>query len=223
MGSAFKGAADVTRLLILIPALVLGACTPKLAPLTSPTHKAFHVTAPDSFDTEFVTTKGRMLVRARRNWAPNGVDRFYALARNNYYDSIAFYRTVPRFVAQFGYSGDTAVNRAWSDARFPDDSVRTSNVRGTLSFARPTQRNARATQLFFNVVDNARLDTLNGFGFPPIAQVIEGVDVLDSLNGEYGSTPNNSTTPRQGNAYLKREFPNLDYIVRARIVKTWKK
>lgn len=193
------------------------------APLTNPSHAAFKETAPDSFDVEFITTKGRMLVRARRDWSPNGVDRFYALARNNWYDSIAFYRTVPGFVAQFGYSGDTAVNRAWDDALFPDDPVRTSNVRGTLSFARPTRPNARSTQLFFNIVDNARLDTLTGFGFPPIAQIIEGVTVLDSLNGEYGSAPNNGTTPRQGNAYLKREFPKLDYIIKARIVKVWKK
>jgi len=149
------------------------------APLTNPSHAAFKATAPDSFDVEFMTTKGRMLVRAHRDWAPNGVDRFYALAHNNWYDSIAFYRTVPGFVAQFGYSGDTAVNRAWSDELFPDDPVRTSNVRGTLSFARPTRPNARSTQLFFNIVDNARLDTLNGFGFPPIAQIIEGVAVLD--------------------------------------------
>jgi cyclophilin family peptidyl-prolyl cis-trans isomerase len=210
------------KLLIVLPMLALGACRAQIAPLTDPGHKAFQVTAPDSFDMEFLTTKGRMVVRAIREWSPHGVDRLYALASNNYYDSIAFYRTVPGFVAQFGYSGDTAFNRVWGAARSPDDPVRASNVRGTLAFARPTQANARASQLFFNIGDNARLDTLNGFGFPPIARVVSGVEVLDSLNGEYGNTPNNGQTPRLGNAYLKREFPNLDYIIRARIVKIWK-
>jgi cyclophilin family peptidyl-prolyl cis-trans isomerase len=198
------------------------ACSASRAPLTSPAHPRFHDTAPDSFDVEFLTTKGRMLVRAYRAWAPNGVDRFYALARNNYYDTIAFYRVLPRFVAQFGYHGDTAVNRAWSGSRFPDDPVRTSNVKGTLSFARPNEPDSRSTQLFFNLADNARLDTLNGRGFPPIARIVEGIVVLDSLSTEHGQAPVQRDIAREGNAYLRREFPGLDYIRSARVVKTWR-
>jgi peptidyl-prolyl cis-trans isomerase A (cyclophilin A) len=206
--------------LVLLASAAFGCA--RMQPLTNPTHRNFRATAPDSFDVEFITTRGRMLVRANRDWAPNGVDRFYALARHNYYDSIAFYRTVPRFVAQFGYSGDTSVNRAWTGTRFADDPVRVTNAKGTLSFARPTEPNSRSTQLFFNLVDNARLDTLNGLGFPPIARVIAGLEVLDSLYSGYGNSPQQARIARQGNAYLKSEFPQLDYIVRARIVKTWK-
>jgi hypothetical protein len=51
-------------------------------------------------------------------------------------------------------------------------------------------------QLFFNTVDNTpRLDTLNTFGFPPIAQVIRGLSVLDSLNWEYSGTRGGQTFP----------------------------
>lgn len=192
---------------------------------------AFTRAAPDSFDVQFVTTKGTMLVRARRWWSPNGVDRFYALAANNYFDTIGFYRTIGNFVAQFGFSGDTAVNRAWRNKNIPDDTVRVVNQRGTLSFARGGPR-TRSTQFFFNLVDNTpRLDTLNTIGFPPIAQVIDGIEVLDKLNTEYSGVrgvnpapqgPSQDSIARQGNAYLRRHFPRLDYIVRARVVRVWR-
>jgi homoserine O-acetyltransferase len=200
------------------------------APLTSPDDARFAVVAPDSFDVDMVTTKGPMVVRIRRHWSPNGADRFYALARNQYFDSVAFFRTIRNFVAQFGLHGDSAVNSAWRRRSIPDDTVRVVNQRGTLSFARGGA-NTRSVQLFFNTVDNTpRLDTLNAIGFPPIGQVIQGIDVLDRLTWEYSGTRGGQTFPgpsqdsiaRQGNAYLRRQFPNLDYIVRARIVRRWR-
>jgi cyclophilin family peptidyl-prolyl cis-trans isomerase len=203
---------------------------PDLAPLTEPSDPRFAGPAPDSFDVRMVTTKGTMLVRVRRAWSPNGADRFHGLVRNNYFDSVAFHRTIRNFVAQFGIHGDTAVSRAWRGRSIPDDTVRVVNQKGTLSFARGGP-NTRSVQLFFNTVDNTpRLDTLNAIGFPPIGQVILGLAVLDSLNWEYSGTRGGQTFPgpaqdsisRQGNAYLRRQFPRLDYIVSARVVRTWR-
>ena len=205
------------------------ACA-KPAPLTNPAHPRFAVTAPDSFDVEMHTTKGVMLLRVRRHWAPNGADRFYALVSNRYYDSVAFHRTIRNFVAQFGIHGDSAVNAAWRGKTIPDDTVRARNTKGTLSFAR-SGPNTRSVQLYFNTVDNTpRLDTLNGFGFPPIGEVIFKREVLDSLNWEYSGTRGGQTFPgpsqdslsRQGNAYLRRAFPRLDYILKARVVRRWR-
>jgi len=66
--------------------LLLLACAPSYnpAPLTEPADPRFTSTAPDSFDVSMVTTKGEMIVRARRNWSPLGVDRFYTLVRNQF-------------------------------------------------------------------------------------------------------------------------------------------
>ena len=115
--------------------------------------------------------------------------------------------------------------RAWRGRSILDDPVKAQNRKGTLSYARGGP-NTRSVQLFFNTVDNTpRLDTLNGFGFPPIGEVVEGLSVLDSLNWEYSGTRGGQTFPgpsqdslsRQGNAYLRRHFPRLDYILTARI------
>jgi peptidyl-prolyl cis-trans isomerase A (cyclophilin A) len=187
------------------------------------------VTAPDSFDVEMLTTKGLMVVRAYRAWSPQGVDRFHALVRQRFFEDVAFHRTIRNFVAQFGIHGDTSVMKAWAKSSIPDDTVRAKNERGTLAFARGGP-NTRSTQLFFNLVSNSpRLDTLNGFGFPPIGRIVQGLEVLDSLNWEYSGTRGGQTFPGpsqdsirlQGNAYLRRKFPRLDYIVTARVRTTW--
>jgi len=225
-----NGSRVATRWSLL--ALLTVACFSsfKPAPLTEPTDSRFVTLAPDSFDVDMATTKGSMVVRVRRNWAPLGADRFYALVRNHYFDSVAFHRTIRNFVAQFGIHGDTAVSRAWRGKAILDDPVKVVNQKGTLSFARGGP-NTRSVQLFFNTVDNTpRLDTLNTFGFPPIGQVIRGLSVLDSLNWEYSGTRGGQTFPgpsqdslsRQGNAYLRRSFPRLDYILKARIAREWK-
>jgi peptidyl-prolyl cis-trans isomerase A (cyclophilin A) len=205
-----------------------GSFTP--APLTDPADARFLTLGPDSFDVDMRTTKGTMIVRVRRNWAPLGADRFYALVLNQYFDSVAFHRTIRNFVAQFGIHGDTAVSRAWRGKNILDDEVKVVNQRGTLSYARGGP-NTRSVQLFFNLVDNTpRLDTLNRIGFPPIGQVIQGIEVLDVLNWEYSGTRGGQTFPgpsqdslsRQGNDYLRRNFPRLDYILTARIVRSWR-
>jgi homoserine O-acetyltransferase len=209
----------------------LSSCSPAFrpAPLTEPTDSRYAAIAPDSFDVEMQTTKGTMVVRVRRHWAPLGGDRFHVLVRNHYFDSVAFHRTINNFVAQFGIHGDTSVSRAWRGRTIPDDSVRVVNQRGTLSYARGGP-STRSVQLFFNLVDNTpRLDTLNAIGFPPIGQVIQGIEVLDSLNWEYSGTRGGQTFPgpaqdslsRQGNAYLNRSFPRIDYILTARVVRRW--
>ena len=203
----------------------LASCA-RRASLAEPDARAWRATAPDSFDVRMVTTKGTMRVRVRRAWSAAGADRFYVLVRQRYFDDVAFHRVIRNYVAQFGIHGDTAVSRAWRGRNIADEPVRAPNRRGALSYARGGP-NSRSVQLFFNTVDNTpRLDTLNSFGFPPIGEVIEGLAVLDSLNWEYSGTRGGQTFPgpsqdsigRQGNAYLRRAWPRLDYIVTARIV-----
>jgi peptidyl-prolyl cis-trans isomerase A (cyclophilin A) len=214
--------------LVLVAAVAVG-CFWRKPPALDPAAPHFSAAAPDSFDVEMLTTKGPIVVRVRRHWSPNGADRFYALARAGFFTDIAFHRTIRNYVAQFGISGDTAVSRLFRGKNIPDDPVRATNKRGTLSFARGGA-NTRGTQLFFNLVDNTpRLDTLNGFGFPPIGEITSGLAAMDSLYWQYSGTRGGQTFPgpsqdsinRQGNAYLRRAFPKLDYITSTRVLRTF--
>lgn len=182
------------------------------------------VPAPDSFRVLFETSRGRFAVTAHRAWAPNGVDRFYYLVTRHVYDGMRFFRVIKGFMVQFGVPGDPKTAATWSDRRIPDDSVRQSNRRGSISFA-SAGPNTRTTQLFINLVDNRRLDRM---GFAPIAKVAQGMSVVDGLYAGYGegapqgAGPSQDRIAAEGNSYLKREFPMLDYIERARIVRVWK-
>jgi peptidyl-prolyl cis-trans isomerase A (cyclophilin A) len=177
--------------------------------------------APDSFKVRFDTTKGAFTVEVTRSLAPNGADRFYNLVRSGYFKDVAFFRVIPGFMCQFGIHGDPKVAAAWRSAQIPDDPVKGSNTRGAITFA-TAGPNTRTTQLFINFGNNTGLDRQ---GFSPFGKVTEGMDVVDKINSEYGEGAPQGRGPRQdriqseGNAYLTKDFPNLDYIKSAEIVK----
>lgn len=190
-------------------------------PLMNPSAPEMNMMAPERFRVRFVTSKGEFVVESHREWAPHGVDRFYNLVRNGFYDGARFFRVIEGFVAQFGIHGDPAVQGRWRDAGIPDDPVVETNTRGRLTYAKRPEPDTRTTQLFINFSDNTNLDAL---GFAPIGEVVEGMDVVDALYSGYGEGPPQGMGPRQdliqtrGNAYLEAEFPRLDHIERAEIV-----
>lgn len=172
--------------------------------------------APEKFKVKIVTTKGDLTIEVTRAWSPNGADRFYNLVKIGYYDDTAFFRIVNGFMAQIGIHGDPAVNAKWRPSTIQDDpSAGQSNKPGFVTFAKTGMPNSRTTQFFFNFGDNGFLD---GQGFTPFGKVIDGSPVLGALNLEYGEAPDQGAIQSQGNAYLKANFPRLDYIKTARIV-----
>jgi peptidyl-prolyl cis-trans isomerase A (cyclophilin A) len=128
---------------------------------------------------------------------------------------------LPGFVAQFGASAYPAVQRAWDAAPIRDDSVVMSNMRGTLTFAKPGQPDSRTTQLFINYGDNTSLDAL---GFAPIGRVVSGMGSLLRLYSGYGELPPDGNAPyygcmlEGGDAYLRERYPRLDRIESAAII-----
>jgi len=172
--------------------------------------------APAIFKAKFDTSKGPFVVEVHRDWAPNGADRFYNLVKNGFFDNTRFFRVMPDFMVQFGINGDPKISEVWRPARIPDDRVMQSNRRGMVTFA-TSGRDSRTTQVFINFADNSGLD---GQGFAPFGQVISGMNnVVDKIHSGYGETPNQGNIQMQGNAYLEKTFPNLDYVKKATIEK----
>ncbi len=184
---------------------------------TIPPPQASPVKSPDRFRVQFVTSRGTFTVDVTRALAPRGADRFYELVTNRFYEQTRFYRVVPGFITQWGIHGDTAVSAKWQDATIADDPPRTPNVRGTVSFA-ANGKNSRATEIFVATGDNrATLDKQN---FAPFGNVIDGMDVVEKISAEYGEEPNHAKIVRQGNSYLGRWFPALDYVKHVVLMKT---
>ncbi len=177
-------------------------------------------TAPQKFTVEFDTSRGKFQIEIDRASAPIGVDRFYNLVKSGYFEDVRFFRVVPNFVVQFGMHGDPAVNAAWRAAKIKDDPVKASNVKGTLTFAK-AGKDSRTTQLFINLADNSRLDDM---GFPAFGKVVKGMRVVTQIYGGYGDAPPGGRGPKQsriakeGNEYLKKFFPRLDYIKKVTIL-----
>jgi peptidyl-prolyl cis-trans isomerase A (cyclophilin A) len=182
---------------------------------------ALNERAPATYKVQFDTSKGAFVVEVKRDWAPNGADRFYNLVKNGFYDDARFFRVVTGFMVQFGINADPKISAVWREARIKDDPVRQSNKRGFITFA-TAGPDTRTTQLFINFADNGALD---GQGFAPFGQIVSGMNVVDTLFADYGEGaprgrgPAQDRIQRDGNAYLNSEFAKLDYIKKATIAK----
>lgn len=177
--------------------------------------------APEVFRVRFETSRGPFVVEAHHAWSPWAVDRFYYIVRNGFYDSTRFFRVLPGYIAQFGINGDPRIAASWRQRLFPDDTVpHQSNLRGRITFANAGP-NTRNTQLFIDLRNNPNLDQ----NYAPIGEIVEGMNVVDSLWNGYGDGPPGGRGPDQsrlfseGNQYLVKEFPKLDYVKTARIIK----
>jgi peptidyl-prolyl cis-trans isomerase A (cyclophilin A) len=194
------------------PAMGQESAKPNMEKLMNPAE--LKETAPDKFQVKFDTSKGEFIVEVTRAWAPNGADRFYNLVKNGYYDNCRFFRVVQDFMVQFGINGNPKLNTVWRAARIQDDPGKQSNARGYITFAH-AGANTRTTQLFISFKNNSFLDNQ---GFPPFGKVTKGMDVVDSINNEYGEKPDQGRVQMEGNAYLEKAFPKLDFIKSAVIV-----
>jgi peptidyl-prolyl cis-trans isomerase A (cyclophilin A) len=208
---------------LLVPVLLLatpaGTVLAQTSNLANPA--ALNEQGPPTYKVRFNTSKGSFVVEVHRDWAPNGADRFYNLVKNGFYDDTRFFRVVSGFMVQFGINGDPKVAAPWRSATIKDDAVKQSNRRGTITFA-TAGPDTRTSQVFINFADNSPLDRQ---GFSPFGQVTSGMSVVDALYNGYGEGapsgrgPDQSRIQREGNAYLKKDFPNLDYIQKATIEK----
>ena len=178
--------------------------------------------AADSFIVDFTTSKGAFAMEVNPSWAPNGAARFRELVVAGFYDDARFFRVLTGFVVQWGINGTPATNAMWSNSTIKDDPVVKSNTRGYVSFAQTALPDSRTTQLFVNLANNARLDSR---GFTPVGRVIDGLNRADAFYGGYGDGPPSGKGPDQdrmaaeGNEYLIRNYPRLDYVREARIVR----
>ncbi|MEP6619902.1 MAG: peptidylprolyl isomerase [bacterium] len=178
------------------------------------------VVAPDTFRTAIETTKGTFVIETYRAWAPIGADRFFNFARAGFFDDSRFFRVVPGYIAQFGVPGILDVTAVWNDRAMRDDPPRQSNVRGTVAYAMRGP-NDRRTQIYININDNRKNDA---DGFAIFGRVVEGMDVVDKLNAEYGDTSGGGMRAgkqqhllAEGNVWLDREYPRLDHLIRATV------
>jgi cyclophilin family peptidyl-prolyl cis-trans isomerase len=144
------------------------------------------------------------------------------MIKYGYYEDVAIFRVVPKFIAQFGIHNDTIIHRSWSKG-IEDEPVLAKNDSMTISFARGGVR-TRSNQIFINLKNNKRLDKLaySGVtGFTVIAKVIDGQENVLNFYGGYGDKLGykQDSITKLGNKFLREKFPKVDYITKAYILK----
>jgi peptidyl-prolyl cis-trans isomerase A (cyclophilin A) len=204
----------------LLVAMAAAAVSAGVAAASGPSllhPSSLHAKAPAVFRARFTTTKGPFVVTVHRKWAPRGADRFYNLVRAGFYDGQRLFRVIPGFVVQWGISGTPKISHAWQNATIRDDPVRHTNARGTIDFA-DAGPNTRTTQVFVNLRANTQLD---GDGFAPFGVVTSGFPTFQRLYHKYGEGPSSDQAQitRQGEAFLRKHFPKLDRILKARVLR----
>jgi peptidyl-prolyl cis-trans isomerase A (cyclophilin A) len=194
-----------------------------IAHAQAPDVSVLKMNAPEKFRAAFKTTKGEFVIEAYRKWSPLGVDRLYQLISTGFFNHSLLFRVEQKFLTQFGISPNYYANRFWDPKKLPDEPMLQKNKKGMISFARGG-RNNRATQLFINQADNAKLDTAfrgGVMGYTPIAKVVKGMEIVLKLNGQYGKQPAliQDSLYKYGNYYFEERFPGLDKIISVRIIK----
>ena len=207
--------------LVLFTLITLSACTTNK---TGFNKKWTTKQAPENFVARFETTKGNIDIEIERKLSPKAVDRFYQLVKYNFFEDGTFYRVVPNFVAQFGNT-DTIVSNQWKKTIIEDEPVIAGNNKGALSFAR-AGKNTRDLDLFINLKDNHRLDTINSngvVGFPSFGKVVGGMNVVESLYDGYSGETMKDEEIFNSTKLMRERYPKLDRILNAKILKLKKK
>ena len=122
------------------------------------------------------TTKGRVVIELRPDLAPGHVERIKTLARQGFYDGVAFHRVIEGFMAQTGCPQGTGTG----GSDLPDLKAEFNaepHVRGTVSMARTNAPNSANSQFFICFEDARFLDKQ----YTVWGKVVEGMEHVDEI------------------------------------------
>ena len=138
------------------------------------------------------TSKGKVVIQLRPDLAPKHVERIKLLARESFYDGIAFHRVIEGFMAQTGCPQGRGTGQS-KHPNLPAEFNSESHVRGVCSMARSSMPNSANSQFFICLDDATFLDKQ----YTAWGKVIEGMDNVDKLaRGEPPKSPDKMVSVR---------------------------
>jgi cyclophilin family peptidyl-prolyl cis-trans isomerase len=161
---------------------------PVLQPLNKPTGDIHTYSAPPvpqiKLDKLYLVTlhtnKGDIVLCLQPQLAPNTVNNFVGLARNNFYDGLVFHRVVAGFVIQGGDPMGTG--GGGPGYKFADEPVRQQYVAGALAMANSgVGSGTNGSQFFIDSADDTSSlgpQVKNGLGYNLFGKVWTGMDVV---------------------------------------------
>lgn len=160
-----------------------GSVTPTVtpAPTATPPIRRYSAPPPMSIDPEkqyfatIKTDKGDIRIQLFPKEAPQTVNNFVFLARNNFYDGLTFHRVIDGFVAQ---SGDPDGSGAGGPGyTLPLEKSTLKNDTGAVAMA-SSAAGVSGSQFY---IDEAPQPSLDGGPYPVFGKVVSGQEVVSKL------------------------------------------
>lgn len=117
--------------------------------------------------------------------APVTVENFISYVKDGFFDNTIFHRVINGFMIQGG--GFTAdMEQKETKATIKNEANnKVPNTKGTIAMARTNDPHSATCQFFINIADNDFLnfssETSSGWGYCVFGEVVEGMDVIDSI------------------------------------------
>ena len=131
------------------------------------------------------TNYGVIVIELNAEKAPNTVANYLSYVNDGFYDGTIFHRVIKDFMVQGGGFTEEFVQKTPKASIKNEANNGLSNVRGSLAMARTGDPHSATAQFFINTVDNSFLDFRGesgaAWGYAVFGQVIEGMDVVDSI------------------------------------------
>ncbi|NPE28337.1 peptidylprolyl isomerase [Methanococcoides sp. SA1] len=126
-----------------------------------------------------------IVIQLNHEKAPVTVNNFLSYCNDGFYEGTIFHRVISDFVIQGGGFTSSLIEKATRDSIINEADNGLSNLRGTIAMARTPEPHSATSQFYINVEDNVRLDHKNhtdeGYGYCVFGEVIEGMDVVNSI------------------------------------------
>jgi peptidyl-prolyl cis-trans isomerase B (cyclophilin B) len=160
---------------------------------------------------ELHTNHGVIKLELNAEKAPKTVENFLNYVNKGHYDNTVFHRVIDGFMVQGG-GFEPGMKQKPSDSPVENEANNgLKNVRGSVAMARTNDPHSATAQFFINVSDNDFLNhsapTPQGWGYCVFAEVVDGLDVLDSIR-----------KVKTGNKGGHQDVPTDDVIIEKAVV-----
>ena len=134
---------------------------------------------------KLTTSLGAITIALNNEKAPISTANFLSYVNEGFYNGTIFHRIIKDFMAQGG-GFDTSFKQKTTRAPIQNEANNgLKNTRGTLAMARTNDPHSATAQFFINYKDNSFLNhtgpTPSGWGYAVFGEVVEGMDVVDSM------------------------------------------
>jgi peptidyl-prolyl cis-trans isomerase B (cyclophilin B) len=133
------------------------------------------------------TNHGKIVIELNADKAPISTENFLNYVKDDFFNSTIFHRVIPGFMIQGGGFLEDMTQKATNDPIKNEADNGLPNKRGSIAMARTPDPDSASSQFFINLKDNDFLNysapTAQGWGYAVFGEVVEGMDVVDSIAG----------------------------------------